>query len=66
MSRRAPDPDRGNGPPCPVPGHGRTFALPGGRYYCPHQSHDGRPTSHADGPAPASRSLYREEDLPHA
>jgi hypothetical protein len=31
--------DLGNGDPCPD-GHGKTYALPSGRNWCPDQVHD--------------------------
>lgn len=30
----------GNGAMCPTEGHGRMYALPSGRDWCPDQSHD--------------------------
>lgn len=30
---------QGDGPMCPVEGHGRTYMI-AGRAWCPHQSHD--------------------------
>ena len=44
-----------NRPYCAVEGHGPLIDIEG-RLWCPHQSHDGRPPSHPDGPAPATNA----------
>lgn len=51
---------------CPVdPRHGRVLDAPGERFswYCPHQEHDGRPSTHALGAAPSTRSYFTTEEV---
>lgn len=51
---------------CPVdPAHGVVQDWPTARwgFYCPHQSHDGRPKSHALGEAPPTRAFFRSNEV---
>lgn len=41
-------PTTGDGPPCPVEGHGRTMMLGRGPW-CPHQSHDAERIKRSEG-----------------
>lgn len=56
---------------CPVnPGHGSLVKLDNNnkkgaaeRFYCSHQSHDGRARSHGAGFAPPTQNVFSEEEL---
>jgi hypothetical protein len=54
----------GNGRDCiSVPAHGASIVLTGGREWCPHQSHDGRPASARGGEVkPTTPWLDRQTD----
>lgn len=47
---------------CPVdPDHGPVYLLSSGATYCPHVAHAGRPSTHPDGAAPPTQSVFRPE-----
>ena len=52
--------DLGDGDQCPLnPEHGNMLTIQGTqKQRCNHQSHDGRPKSHPQGAAPATRSMW--------
>lgn len=64
MSRRAPRSGPWRGPECPSdPAHGPMVATTSGLWLCTHAAHDGRPRSHPAGAAPATRRLFRDEEV---
>ena len=51
---------------CPAfPEHGDLISptSQAGKWYCPHQAHDGRPKTHPLGGAPATRAFYKQHEL---
>ena len=51
----------GDGPPCPIdPTHGRTYALPHGRFYCPHSAHMGNTAS-----SEVTQHFFTDDELVH-
>ena len=45
---------------CPE-GHGALIPLENA-LYCPHRAHEGRPKTHPEGEAPASRAFFRYDE----
>jgi len=32
-------------------------------FYCPHQTHDGRPTTHPEGPAAQTKAFFTDAEI---
>ena len=52
---------------CPADlSHGALVETATGRLYCPHQSHDGRPSTHPDGAADRSARYFTLDHVEEA
>jgi len=51
-------------PTCPIggPEHGTPYQVSKG-FYCPHQAHLGRPSTHKEGPAPQTRAFFTDAEI---